>query len=458
MRKLLYILVLIGTAFSAFAQNAETYCKSASLKEGQLDFLVTIPAKTIGNDEVLMVKPTLTMERGDKVSLQPLLIIGKGQYPYYRRSRALQDRWGFERSTPHQFVIAASNAPASIRYQSSITGEATSLLLEYEVLNCCDIRSLGSQNLSLKEAKLFQLEKGMISPFITPRPVERKVRNEELEAHFHYHLDKDLLLKDFRGNSAEIERVRRAMAYLFENKDMYTILSGEIIGYASPEGDATYNQDLSRRRAESVRKYFSETYPEVGRFVAVGKGDNWEELEAALPNYELKDKAELVRLVQQKDKEGLMAHPEYGILLRDVYPLLRVSKLVILYSPRNVNVEEAEKLLYTHPKDLSLAECYEAIEALVEKGKDRLELHQLVLQGHPSDAVARVNYSGLALEKGAVDEAMDALKELDEDPLAANNLGLIYAIRGDYKRAEVYFMKSNEPIARENLAKVQSLK
>lgn len=461
MKKLLNILLLLGIAFPVFGQEVGTFCKSASVKDGALDFTVTIPEGVINSDEILIVTPTLVTEQGIEAEQKPLLFIGKSQHPYYRRARALQDHEVYIEQTPYASAVVERRKATGLDYHIQVSDAPTLLKLRYEVRDCCDLRLLGTAEITPGTEKveqkpfIFTLEDKMISPLLAVQKVSRKIQHENVEARFHYLFDKDQLLKDFRSNSTEIEKVQKAMGHLFTDKDMYTILEGEIVGYASPEGGTEYNLDLSRRRAASVKKYFTELYPEMANFSSTGRGDNWEGLKKALQNSSYSDKTGLLRLAENKDKEGLKKHPDYADLIQNIYPPLRLSTLTITYSPRNVTPEEAKKLLFTHPKDLSLYECYEAIEALVKEGRDRLELHKLVLKGHPEDPIARINYSSVALAKGKTDEAYNALKDLKNDARAANNLGLIYALRGDYESARRYFEKSSEPVARENLTRLQ---
>ncbi len=464
MKKLLNILLLLGFAFPVFGQEVGTFCKGASVKDGALDFTVTIPEGVINSDEILIVTPMLVTEQGIEVEQKPLLFIGKSQHPYYRRARALQDHEVYIDQTPYASAVVERRKATGLDYHIQVSDVPTLLRLRYEVCDCCDLRLLGTEEITPEvpgtvmteqQPFTFTLEDKMISPLLAAQKVSRKIQHENVEARFHYLFDKDRLLKDFRSNSSEIEKVQRAMGHLFTDKDMYTILEGEIVGYASPEGGAEYNLDLSRRRAASVKKYFTELYPEMANFSSTGRGDNWEGLKKALQSSSYGDKEGLLRLVENKDKEGLKRHPDYADLIRDVYPPLRLSTLAITYSPRHVTPEEAKKLLFTHPKDLSLYECYEAVEALAMEGRDRLELHKLVLKGHPEDPIARINFSSVALAKGKTDEAYSALKDLKNDPRAANNLGLVYALRGDYESARTYFKKSSEPVARENLTRIQ---
>ena len=48
----------------------------------------------------------------------------------------------------------------------------------------------------------------------------------------------------------------------------------EIIGHTDSEGDAAYNEDLSRRRAKSVRSWLKKEGIDVANILADGKGES----------------------------------------------------------------------------------------------------------------------------------------------------------------------------------------
>jgi outer membrane protein OmpA-like peptidoglycan-associated protein len=70
-------------------------------------------------------------------------------------------------------------------------------------------------------------------------------------------------------SSSEMKNVERVASYLKENKDAKVAIKG----YASPEGSASYNQKLSEKRAEAVKKALVNKYGiDESRIEAAGQG------------------------------------------------------------------------------------------------------------------------------------------------------------------------------------------
>jgi hypothetical protein len=116
-----------------------------------------------------------------------------------------------------------------------------------------------------------------------------------------------------------------------------------IESYASPEGDAVHNDTLSCRRAEALQRYMTETYGlNDVEFTVRSGGENWKGLAEAIDvstDLDSRAKEELRRIIAMEEvterKAALRRHDggrTYTWLLREVYPMLRVSSYRIDYT------------------------------------------------------------------------------------------------------------------------------
>ena len=89
----------------------------------------------------------------------------------------------------------------------------------------------------------------------------------------HFAFDNAQLSNSYMDNAAAMEKFNSLVASLADGSSI------SVITYSSPEGNVAYNQDLSRRRAESVRNYIVANYPALeGRIKIVACAESWDEL------------------------------------------------------------------------------------------------------------------------------------------------------------------------------------
>ena len=94
----------------------------------------------------------------------------------------------------------------------------------------------------------------------------------------------------FAFDSAVLQENYMSNASAFANLDslIANIADGatvNVVTFSSPEGNCAYNLDLSRRRAESIRKYIVAKYPAMESRIAINAGaESWDELRRSVEN------------------------------------------------------------------------------------------------------------------------------------------------------------------------------
>ena len=90
--------------------------------------------------------------------------------------------------------------------------------------------------------------------YIVPEVEPVKARSDRHTATFNYVVGKHDLVRNYKNNAAEFDRVDRVINEVKGNNDL-NITEFTVSGYASPEGNHNSNRALSDRRANSFADY-----------------------------------------------------------------------------------------------------------------------------------------------------------------------------------------------------------
>jgi len=238
-------------------------------------------------------------------------------------------------------------------------------------------------------------------------------------------------------------------------------------GWASPEGEETFNQDLSLKRAETAIDYMRSKVKKASKdnemideeahdmieVIETANGPDWNGFMKAVEASDIKDKNAIVNVINsagtsaEKEEEirnMILIYPE---LERDILPALRRAVVdVNTFEPKR-SAEEIAELSTSDPEQLSLAELLYAGTLTTDNGTRRviyaavMEQYPKCYRGYNNAAVVELEDRNLEEAKAMIDQAME-LK--DDSYQVYNNLGVYYALSGDYKMAEESFMKSQE--------------
>ena len=157
-----------------------------------------------------------------------------------------------------------------------------------------------------------------------------------------------LFRMEFRWDSSAIDEEYRNNRAIFtsldktiKSLDIERIDSVVIVAKASPEGVLEHNNALARRRANAMRRYVSDRYPELVSLLKVrAEGEAWEELRSCVVNDDVMSQQEKQRVLRILDNETISVgtrkwrlerDARYGYLYRTYYPILRNSTLLVIY-------------------------------------------------------------------------------------------------------------------------------
>lgn len=167
--------------------------------------------------------------------------------------------------------------------------------------------------------------------------------DEKVSVTIYYRWDKDNLDKTYLNNTETLILIDS----LLTNEDSKYIDSLVIVAYASPEGRPAYNQDLSQRRANTIKQYILDNYPayKESQIITIARGENWEgfrRMAIADPNLRMKEQVLAIidnPNIDDIQRQSMIALLDGGRLyknyiLPNYYRYLRLgASLFVIYTP-----------------------------------------------------------------------------------------------------------------------------
>lgn len=274
-------------------------------------------------------------------------------------------------------------------------------------------------------------------------------------------LNMNLPLNKNEKNATSRDNVLGDMAQGWEVKNI------TVDGWASPEGEETFNQNLSMKRAQSGGKYISGAVTKAAKknelidddimqgieVIETANGPDWNGFMQAVKASNIKDKSAILNVVNsastasQKENEirnMILIYPE---LERDILPPLRRAIIdVNTFEPKK-SAELIADLAVTGPQQLDIEELHYAATLTDDNGTQRV-IYGNIIEIFPQEFRAYNNAAVVELEDGNLDlakELLDQAAELRDDSYEVwNNLGVYYALSGDWKAAGEAFTTARE--------------
>jgi len=280
--------------------------------------------------------------------------------------------------------------------------------------------------------------------------------------------------------SAAKEALANQDAFLQQGWKMKDI---EIDGWASPEGEETFNVGLSENRAKTANTYMIDQYKswvkEANKdnkdkkavkalvdaagsdvnFVVNHHGPDWNGFLKNVQNSDLKDKDKILNVINSTQSEAkkeqeirnmILIYPEIEEKL--LPPLRRAEIKSNLYEPRLPD-QEISDLAVSDPKKLKVEEILYA-GTLTNDVKDKVAIYENAARVYNDNWKTQSNAGVANLTAGNYVKAADYLEKANSlspnNGIVINNLGVAYTKMGDYAKAESYFNKAKQLGENEN--------
>lgn len=256
-------------------------------------------------------------------------------------------------------------------------------------------------------------------------------------------------------------------------------------GWASPEGEETFNANLSENRSKSGNTYMVEQFQswvkeaEKGNknkkevkakvdaagkdvnFVLQHHGPDWNGFLKNVQGSNVKDKDKILNVInsagdnKKKEQEIRNMIVIYPDIEQNLLPPLRRAEITAnLYQPAKTD-EEISKLAVSNPDQLKVEEILYAGTLTNDKDK-QLTIYDNAAKVYPDNWKANNNAAFANISKGNADKASNYLtKAAAQQPnngIVEHNIGVVALMNKDYKKAESQFKKAQALGENENLS------
>lgn len=242
-----------------------------------------------------------------------------------------------------------------------------------------------------------------------------------------------------------------------------------INAWASPEGEESFNEGLSERRAKTADKYMYSIFKKLARdkkslvkikhpekeiiFNSFAKGEDWEGFMTAVKNSDIADKNIILNVVNsqtdlsKREEEIRNMTIVYKEIEEDILPPLRRAEIAVnCYEPKKTD-EEIAKLSTTAPDELDVKELLYAA-TLTKDLKTKYKIYKSATAIYPKCWRAYNNTAAILISLKDYEQANIYLEKANEiapnNANIINNLGVVAAASKDYEKAAELFKKSEK--------------
>jgi len=277
-----------------------------------------------------------------------------------------------------------------------------------------------------------------------------------------HNFKKDLKMNKEMDVAGQLEKLNAFVCKGWVIKDV------QMDGWASPEGEETYNEGLSENRSNTANKIiyanFKKLVKEKGSVVVfkdaekdinlqkVGHGPDWNGFIAAVEQSKIRDKSPILNVVKssapaKREEEIRNMINIYPELEESILPSLRRANVVVnCFEPKKTD-DEIARLATTDPGKLDEKELLYAA-TLTDNRDTKYTIYKTATQQFPQSWKGFNNAGNIALKLGKTDDAIEYLTKAQSlnknNGAITNNLGVAHAINGDFAQAESDFVSANK--------------
>ncbi|MDR1403021.1 MAG: DUF3868 domain-containing protein [Tannerellaceae bacterium] len=412
----------------------------------------------ISSERSLILTPLLISSQGREVKMKNILINGRQRQKAFLREVALNGWERDVRNAHHEIIPLTKENRSVYRYTQAVGFEnwmrEARMNIEADLCGCAagSVQQITSERVAnrivLEGAKEYRALPNVA--YIRPEVEQIKARSESSDVFLDFPVARTEINPGFGNNPRELSKIEQIVNDIRTDKNL-TVTGVMISGYASPEGDVNFNNQLSRGRAEALRNYLSTRVGMPGHLYQVGfGGEDWEGLARLVQNSHIEPKGTILSIInyynpmERKNRlKALNGGSTYQQLLNMLYPQLRRVVAKIDYNARSFNVEEAKQVIKTRPKQLSLNEMFLVANTYPEGSKEFMEVFETAVKIFPNDPVANLNAAASALLTKDLTRAERYLQRADKSSLAYfNNLGVLNMMQGNLARAKNLFRRA----------------
>ncbi len=295
----------------------------------------------------------------------------------------------------------------------------------------------------------------------------QKIIRETKESQILYTINQS----NVRNNQLKTAQMKEYEQYLKEvNKDdRRTIVSNDIIAYASPDGALNTNSKLSADRAKSAEKAFLKVISKKAQVKDIPLNvsqisEDWEGFQELVQASDIQDKELILRVLSMysdpvvREREIKNMSEIFKALADEVLPELRRARLIANVDYKNWTDEELTQLINENIGQLDEeALLYGA--TLFDKESSKVEIYKTAASKYNSSR-AYNNLAAMSLKENRTNEAKGYLAKMSNKTESYyNNMAVAAMQEGNFDAAAEYLAKAgNLKEAKENKGALLILK
>ena len=243
-----------------------------------------------------------------------------------------------------------------------------------------------------------------------------------------------------------------------------TLVSTDVIAYASPDGKEDQNAKLSDNRSKSAEKAYGKVVKgkEVpGDVNVTSVAEDWEGFQELVAASDLEDKDLIIRVLSMysdpavREKEIKNMSAVYSSLAKEVLPELRRARFIANVEYKNFTNEELLDLIEENIDVLDVTALLRAA-TLVKENDQKVDIYKKAVEKYES-AVAQYNLAVTYIKMDELAKAEKALEGLEKDADWNNAMGVIALRKNELDAAAEYFALAGTETAKENAAVIDIL-
>ena len=429
------------------AENVTVKCEPAVLEVvgGEIDATVSVtyPEDYFHPKAILEVTPVIVYEGGE-VKMEPFMFQGEkvqDNYEVVPSSGATVTK-----NVHFEYVPGMENCYLELRgvvkYKSKSTDLPTKKVADGANTTYMLVEKHG--NLDLKADNYQEVIPQTAEGQILYQINSSTVRNNQL---------KSQSIKDYQAALEEILANERK-----------TLVSTDVVAYASPDGKEDQNAKLSDNRSKSAEK----AYGKVTKKIAVDGpvnvtiiAEDWEGFQELVAASDIEDKELIIRVLSMysdpavREKEIKNMSSVYSDLAKNVLPELRRARFIANVEFQNYTNEELLQLIEENVDVLDETALLRAA-TLVKKNDQKVDLYKKAIEKYNS-ANAQYNLGVTYINMKEFKKAEAALEKCEKDADVYNALGVIALRNNDLNAAAEYFSLSGNETSVKNAAIIDIL-
>ena len=243
-----------------------------------------------------------------------------------------------------------------------------------------------------------------------------------------------------------------------------TIVSTDIVAYASPDGKEDENAKLSDNRSKSAEKAYDKVTKEIDVDSPVNVtsiAEDWEGFQELVAASDIEDKELIIRVLSMysdpavREKEIKNMSSVYSDLAKEILPELRRARFIANVEFQNYSNEELLQLIEENVDVLDETALLRAA-TLVKKNEQKVDLYKKAIEKFNS-AAAQYNLGVTYIKMKELQKAEAALEKCEKDADVYNALGVIALRNDNLDAAAEYFALSGNESSVKNAAVIDIL-